>query len=98
MHNILFFIYFRLLRFLYPTDQELKSLAGIPKEKPKKGRHMENGKTTETFHIPRNLDLTLETAQVSHLDVVHLKYYSEFQWLLDFSVYASITYILTEVN
>ncbi|XP_011313062.1 transmembrane protein 161B [Fopius arisanus] len=86
-----------LSRFLYPTDQELKSLAGIPKEKPKKGRHMENGKTPETFHVPRNLDLTLETAQVSQLDVVHLKYYSEFQWLLDFSVYAAITYALTEI-
>lgn len=55
---------------------------------------MENGRT---FHVPRSLDITLENAQVSHLDVVHLKYFTEFQWLLDFSIYASATYFLTEV-
>ncbi|XP_034940664.1 transmembrane protein 161B [Chelonus insularis] len=86
-----------LTRYLYPTDQQLKLLAGIPKEKPKKGKHQENGRTPQTFHVPRNLDITLENAQVTHLDVVHLKYYSEFQWLVDFSVYAALTYVLTEV-
>lgn len=32
------------------------------------------------------------------LDVVHLKFYSEYQWLLDFAVYSSLVYILTEVS
>jgi hypothetical protein len=35
---------------------------------------------------------------VTALDVVHLKFYSEYQWLLDFAVYSSIVYILTEVS
>ncbi|XP_014300063.1 transmembrane protein 161B [Microplitis demolitor] len=86
-----------LIRYLYPTNAELKSLANIPKEKPRKGKHMENGKSHETFHVPRNLDITLENAQVSKLDIVHLKYFSDFQWLLDFAIYASITYALTEI-
>lgn len=85
-----------LTRYLYPTDQELRSLAGVPKDKPKKGKHMENGKIADVFHVPRNLDITLESAKITTLDVVHLKYYTEYQWLLDFSVYATAVYILTE--
>ncbi|KAF4532452.1 hypothetical protein B566_EDAN003027 [Ephemera danica] len=90
-----------LTRYLYPTDDELKTLAGIPREgkaKGKKGRNAENGiSSKDTFHVPRNLDLQLETAKVSALDVVHLRYYAEYQWLLDFAVYSSLVYILTEV-
>lgn len=86
-----------LTRYLYPTDQQLRTLAGVPKEKPKRGKHSENGKVGDVFHVPRNLDIQLESAQVTALDVVHLKYYTEYQWLLDFSLYATIVYILTEV-
>lgn len=86
-----------LTRYLHPTDQQLRTLAGVPREKPKKGKHSENGKVADVFHVPRNLDIQLESAKVTMLDVVHLKYYTEFQWLLDFSLYAIIVYILTEV-
>lgn len=90
-----------LIRYLYPTDAELRQLANIPKDKQKNrngSKQQMNGNTKETFHVPRNLDIQLETAKVSRLDVVHLRYYSECQWLLDFSVYAAIVYILTEVT
>ncbi|KYN10470.1 hypothetical protein ALC57_17398 [Trachymyrmex cornetzi] len=86
-----------LTRYLYPTDQQLRALAGVPKEKSKRGKHSENGKVGDVFHVPRNLDIKLEGAKISILDVVNLKYYTEYQWLLDFSVYAIIVYILTEV-
>ncbi|XP_066595632.1 transmembrane protein 161B [Prorops nasuta] len=86
-----------LVRYLYPTDQQLRALAGVPKDKPKKGKYIENGKTGDVFHIPRNLDITLEEAKITPLDVVHLKFYTEFQWLLDFSIYSSVVYITTEV-
>ncbi|KAH1019227.1 hypothetical protein HUJ04_009075 [Dendroctonus ponderosae] len=90
-----------LVRYLYPTNEELRQLANIPKDKSKNKRNpkgMANGKDTpEKFHIDRSLDVTLETAKVTYLDVVHLRYYSEYQWLVDFSVYASIVYIITEV-
>ncbi|ENN76652.1 hypothetical protein YQE_06831, partial [Dendroctonus ponderosae] len=89
-----------LVRYLYPTNEELRQLANIPKDKSKNKRNpkgMANGKDTpEKFHIDRSLDVTLETAKVTYLDVVHLRYYSEYQWLVDFSVYASIVYIITE--
>jgi len=92
-----------LIRYLYPTNDELKTLARVPKEKPKgkkdhRGKHTENGRTgPETFHIPRNLDIELETAKVTDLDVVHLRYFAEYQWLLDFALYALCVYVITEI-
>lgn len=89
-----------LIRYLYPTDNELRQLANIPKDKLKSkkgGKHQMNGHQPETFHVPRNLNIQLETAKVTRLDVVHLRYYSEYQWLLDFALYAAIVYIITEI-
>lgn len=88
-----------LCRYLYPDNSELKTLAGVPKDKPKgkKGVKSENGKP-ETFHIPRSLDLQLETAPVTPLDVIHLRFYAEYLWIVDFSLYSSIVYVMSEVR
>ncbi|KAL1505843.1 hypothetical protein ABEB36_005306 [Hypothenemus hampei] len=89
-----------LVRYLYPTNDELKQLANIPKDKPKSKKNLKgisNGKNTpDKFHIDKSLDVQLETAKVTYLDVIHLRYYSEYQWLVDFSLYALIVYITTE--
>lgn len=88
-----------LYRYLYPDNNELKTLAGVPKDKPKGkkgGKHESNGKA-ETFHVPRSLEIQLETAPVTALDVIHLRYYTEYQWIVDFSLYTSIVYILSEI-
>ena len=74
----------------------------MEKKDKKKQRHQEkNGAATSssaaTFNIPRNTDIQLETAPVDLTDVVQLRYYTEYQWLMDFSVYSMITYILSEV-
>lgn len=95
-----------LMRYLYPTNNELKQLAGVPKEKPKHNKHNkgsakyneQNGnREPETFHVPRNIDIQLETAKVTQLDVIHLRFYSEYQWLVDFTLYAAIVYVITEI-
>lgn len=87
-----------LIRYLYPTDAELRQIANVPKDKgkPKKTNKTNGVQKPETFHIPRNIDVQLETAKVTTLDVIHLKYYSDYQWLMDFVVYSAIVYILTE--
>lgn len=91
-----------LSRYLYPTNYELRQLAGVPKEKPKakkgnKHHHEQNGKQeVETFHVPRNLDIKLEQAKVTPMDVIHLRFYMEYQWLVDFAMYAAMVYLLTE--
>lgn len=76
-------------------------VVGVPKSKGKKDGKHKNGyndhKASDTFHIPRNLDIQLETAKISSLDVIYLRYYSEYQWLVDFSLYAGIVYTLSEI-
>ncbi|XP_026764606.2 transmembrane protein 161B [Galleria mellonella] len=88
-----------LYRYLYPDNSELKALAGVPKDRAKGkkgGKNDSNGKP-ETFHVPRSLDIHLETAPVTPLDVVHLRFYTEYLWIVDFSLYTSIVYIMSEV-
>lgn len=88
-----------LYRYLYPDNSELRTLAGVPKDKPKGrkgGKNESNGKP-ETFHVSRSLDIQLETAPVTPLDIVHLRYYTEFIWIVDFALYAAIVYIMSEV-
>ncbi|KAK7457287.1 hypothetical protein BaRGS_00039259 [Batillaria attramentaria] len=93
----------RLVRYLHPTDEELKQLAGIPTSGGKgKGRRqdfrkMMNNPKDESFQVPRNLPIQLDTAKVEAIDLVQLQFYSEYQWLMDFSLCAVIVYVLTEI-
>lgn len=93
-----------LYRYLHPTDDVLRTKAGVPKEKPHKGGHKsgkyQNGTINPKegqFHIPRSLDIELETTPVVAKDVIYLRYFTEYQWLVDFSIYAAIVYIISEV-
>lgn len=98
----------RLVRYLHPSDEELKSLAGIPgkllkgKCRRDKGRERyRNGtakdeKDYEQFLVPKNLYINLDAAPISLGEIVQLRFYSEYQWLLDFAGYTVIVYILTE--
>uniref|UniRef100_A0A8D8PRA7 Transmembrane protein 161B n=1 Tax=Cacopsylla melanoneura TaxID=428564 RepID=A0A8D8PRA7_9HEMI len=101
-----------LIRYLYPSNDELRQLAGVPKEKTKSKRNNKDKKydrngvggggeqfsqTKETFHVPKNINLELQSAKITSLDVVHLRYYPEYQWLLDYALYSLVVYILTEV-
>ena len=92
---------FRLIRYLHPTDDELRSIAGVPREKGGKGKDRRNGhaaaEKSSTFHIPRNIDIHLETVNVTHYDVLHLRYFTEYQWLIDFSLYALVVYTISEI-
>lgn len=88
-----------LYRYLYPDNSELRTLAGVPKDKPKGrkgGKNESNGKP-ETFHVSRSLDIQLETAPVTPLDIVYLRYYTEFIWIVDFALYAAIVYVMSEI-
>ncbi|KAM7357524.1 transmembrane protein 161-like emei [Cochliomyia hominivorax] len=95
-----------LYRYLHPTDDELRAKGGVPKEKPQKGgykanKHQHQNCTSNSkegqFHIPRSIDIELETTPVIAKDVIYLRYFTEYQWLVDFSVYAAIVYIISEV-
>lgn len=92
-----------LVRYLHPSDEELRQFAPAPrvdKKMVKKARQQEKQGTapnSQTFQVPRNAELTLQTAPVELTDLVQLRYYTEYQWLLDFSCYSLFTYILSEL-
>ena len=62
-----------------------------------KGHKNGDAGTNGHFNVPRNIDLQLETSRVTKLDIVQLRFYAEYQWLVDFAIYALIVYALTEV-
>lgn len=95
--------------YLHPTDEELRTLAGIPKDKGKKGKgggkgnskpnsSSGNSEDDGTFTVPRSLDLNLEKSRMVPGEVMQLKFYTEYQWLLDFSLCAALVYVATEVS
>ena len=40
----------------------------------------------------------LETSKVTASDIVHLRYYFEYQWLVDFALYAATVFTISEVK
>jgi hypothetical protein len=92
-----------LIRYLHPTDDELKTLAGVPKDKSSKSRSRNGPGRIEyvrptTFHVNRSIDVQLETAKITQYDVIHLRYFTEYQWLVDFSLYSIVVYTISEVG
>ncbi|XP_058831865.1 transmembrane protein 161B [Topomyia yanbarensis] len=91
-----------LIRYLHPTDDELRKLSGVPREKTKSRKdkrgngHVEVSDRPSTFHVPRSLDVQLETVSIAPYDIIHLRYYTEYQWIVDFSLYATIVYAISE--
>ncbi|KFO27789.1 transmembrane protein 161B isoform X2 [Fukomys damarensis] len=84
--------------YQHPTEEELRILAGKQqKGKSKKDRkyngHIENKPLT----IPKDIDLHLETKSVTEVDTLALHYFPEYQWLVDFTVAATVVYLVTEV-
>lgn len=92
-----------LIFYLHPTDEELRSIAGIPKDKGKKGKggkgnsKTNSGQDNGTFTVPRSTDIVLEKSIIVPTEVMQLKYYPEYMWLMDFSLCAAIVYFITEV-
>ncbi|XP_008101220.2 transmembrane protein 161B isoform X2 [Anolis carolinensis] len=83
--------------YLHPTEEELRILAGKQqKGKSKKDRkyngHIENKPLT----IPKDIDLRLETKTITEIDALALHYFPEYQWLVDFTVAATVVYLVTE--
>ncbi|XP_025970463.1 transmembrane protein 161B isoform X3 [Dromaius novaehollandiae] len=82
--------------YQHPTEEELRILAGKQRGKSKKDRkyngHIENKPLT----IPKDIDLHLETKSVTERDTLALHYFPEYQWLVDFTVAATVVYVVTE--
>lgn len=53
--------------------------------------------TDNNFTVPRTIDIALDTAPVEAVDLLQLRFYPDYQWLVDFSLSAGVVYFLTEV-
>ncbi|XP_044054811.1 transmembrane protein 161A [Siniperca chuatsi] len=84
-----------LFRFKHPSEGELCALAG--KQMPKQTRRdrRQNGES-KPLTVPKDIDLHLEKAPVNAMDALVLRFFLEYQWLVDFAVYAMGVYLFTE--
>lgn len=63
----------------------------------KKNRHYDNDSTkSETFYVPKNIALSLDSEPLHIFNLVQLPYYNELQWLVDFSLCTVLVYFITE--
>ncbi|CAD5113222.1 unnamed protein product [Dimorphilus gyrociliatus] len=88
----------RLITYLPPTMDELKSAANIRREpKPKGHRKNHQKDENEDFNIPRNVNISLDSAPVRNESIMSLKFSSDLQWILDYCVCSIVIYFLIEV-
>ncbi|XP_070981409.1 transmembrane protein 161A-like isoform X3 [Oncorhynchus clarkii lewisi] len=85
-----------LFRFKHPSEGELCALAGkqMP-SKPSRRDRRQNG-DSKPLTVPKDIDLNLEKAPIGVLDALVLRFFLEYQWLIDFAVYAMGIYLFTE--
>uniref|UniRef100_A0A4X1TAZ5 Transmembrane protein 161B n=2 Tax=Sus scrofa TaxID=9823 RepID=A0A4X1TAZ5_PIG len=84
--------------YQHPTEEELRILSGKQqKGKSKKDRKYNGHIESKPLTIPKDIDLHLETKSVTELDTLALHYFPEYQWLVDFTVAATVVYLVTEV-
>ncbi|OXB56347.1 hypothetical protein ASZ78_001755 [Callipepla squamata] len=56
-----------------------------------------NGVTDDKpLSVPRDIDLHLDTSPITAVDALVLRYFLEYQWFVDFAVYATAVYVFTE--
>lgn len=83
--------------YQHPTEDELRSLAGKQKGQKRKDRKYNGHIDNKPVTVPKDIDLQLETKCITEVDTLALHYFPEFQWLVDFTVAATVVYLITEL-
>ena len=95
----------KLARYLHPTDEELRKLAGISMTKnkgSKKNDHRlssaaDKNSKDDVFAVPKNTEIQLESVPIKAIDLLPLQFYFEYQWMMDFAICGLIIYSATEL-
>ncbi|NWV52218.1 T161A protein, partial [Daphoenositta chrysoptera] len=85
-----------LYRYKHPSDEELCALAGKQRPKSKRDRKMNGMMEDKPLSVPRDINLQLDTSPITAVDALVLRYFLEYQWFVDFAVYASAVYVFSE--
>ncbi|XP_061458151.1 transmembrane protein 161A isoform X2 [Rhineura floridana] len=83
-------------RFKHPSEEELFVLAGKHKLKGKRERRINGVTEDKPSSVPRDIDLRLESSPITAVDALVLCYFLEYQWYVDFAMYAAVVYLFTE--
>ncbi|XP_061593728.1 transmembrane protein 161A [Cololabis saira] len=84
-----------LFRFKHPSEGELCALAGKQMPKPNRRDRRQNGES-KPLTVPKDIELHLDKAPVNVMDALVLRFFLEYQWLIDFAVYATGVFLFTE--
>nr|XP_033811074.1 transmembrane protein 161A [Geotrypetes seraphini] len=85
-----------LYRYKHPSEEELYALAGKQKPKVRRDRRLNDMVEDKPLSVPKDIDLHLETKPIIAVDALVLRYFLEYQWFVDFALYATAVYIFTE--
>ncbi|NXB18353.1 T161A protein, partial [Rhagologus leucostigma] len=85
-----------LYRYKHPSDEELCALAGKQRPKSRRDRKMNGVMEDKPLSVPRDINLQLDTSPITAVDALVLRYFLEYQWFVDFAVYASAVYVFSE--
>lgn len=87
----------RLARYVQPNQEELCAAAHMPPKPNRKTRGRRDSGSNEEVTIPKSTPITLDIAQVRFVDLVQLHFYSDFQWLVDFTACSLMVYVISEL-
>ncbi|ESO12572.1 hypothetical protein HELRODRAFT_63383 [Helobdella robusta] len=94
----------KLARYLHPTDDELRKIAGSSgqgsnKQHNKSYKKLDPSKKAkdESFTIPKSADIQLEAVPIKPIDLLPLQYYGEYLWIVDVAVCGVIIFTLTDI-
>ncbi|XP_035306995.1 transmembrane protein 161A isoform X2 [Cricetulus griseus] len=85
-----------LFRYVHPSEEELRVLAGKPRPRGRKERWANGLHDEKPLSVPRDAPFQLATCPLTAVDALVLRFFLEYQWFVDFAVYSVGVYLFTE--
>ncbi|XP_013362670.1 PREDICTED: transmembrane protein 161A isoform X2 [Chinchilla lanigera] len=85
-----------LFRYKHPSEEELRALAGRQRPRGRRERWPNGPSEEKPLLVPRDAPFHLETCPLTPVDALVLRFFLEYQWFVDFAVYAGGVYLFTE--
>ncbi|XP_055474652.1 transmembrane protein 161A [Psammomys obesus] len=85
-----------LFRYVHPSEEELRVLAGKPRPRGRKERWANGLHDEKPLLVPRDAHFQLATCPLTAVDALVLRFFLEYQWFVDFAVYSVGVYLFTE--
>ncbi|XP_057608746.1 transmembrane protein 161A [Chionomys nivalis] len=86
-----------LFRYIHPSEEELRVLAGKPRHRGRKERWANGLHDEKPLSVPRDAPFQLQTCPLTAADALVLRFFLEYQWFVDFAVYSVGVFLFTEV-